>query len=149
MAENIKTLDQVAEELEVQGYKIRLIPDEAVMMDVGGAENPFIAVITLDAVANQFVVTCQLAELGDLDEELSAQFMLAALDANTMVRPYAFAVISDSDDAALDAAEKWPIVLTNSLPIGDLSSGELNTAMDQLWQALTASGPVLKLGLSK
>lgn len=149
MADKIETLEQVAEVLESQGYDARLIPDEAVMVDVGGSESPFAAVITQNADGAEFVLTCQLAELGDIDEDLSAQFMLAALDANTAIRPYAFAVISDSDDPALEEVEKWPVVLTSSIPVGDLSSGELCVAMDGLWSALTAAAPVLKLGLSK
>ena len=149
MADKISTLDQVAAVLDKQGYKTRLLPDEAVMLDIGGAESPFVAVVTMDEGVSQFIVTCQLAELGDLDEEKSPQFMMAALDANTVVRPYAFAVISDSDDPALQAPEKWPVVLTSSLPIGDLSESELSQSMDELWLALTAAGPVLKLGLSE
>ncbi len=149
MADKIETLEQVADVLERQGYDARLLPGEAVMMDIGGSKHPFAAVITKNEDGAEFVVTCQLAELGDLDEELSAQFMLAALDANTAIRPYAFAVISDSDDPELAEPEKWPVVLTSSVPIGDLSEGELCVAMDGLWSALTAAAPVLKLGLSK
>lgn len=149
MTDNIETLEQVAEVLETQGYDARLVPDEAVLIDVGGAEQPFAAVVTKNDDGAAFVVTCQLAVLGDLDEELSAQFMLAALDANTAIRPYAFAIISDSDDPSLDTPEAWPVVLTSSIPVGELSEGELSVAMDGLWSALTSASPVLKLGISK
>lgn len=149
MAGKIETLEQVAEVLESQGYDARLVPDEAVMVDVGGAEQPFAAVITRNADGAEFVLTCQLAALGDLDEELSTQFMLAALDANTAIRPFAFAVISDTDDSKLAEPEQWPVVLTSSVPVGDLSEGELCVAMDGLWRALTAAAPVLKLGITK
>lgn len=148
MVENITTLEQIAEVLEAQGYQPRLLPGEAVMMDVGGSDKPFAAVITENSASKAFVVTCQLAVLGDLDEAKSAQFMLAALDANTAIRPYAFAVISESDDPALDSPEKWPVVLTSSIPVGDLSETELIRAVDDLWQALTTGAPILKLGVS-
>jgi hypothetical protein len=149
MSEKIETLEQVAEVLVAQGYAPRLEDGQAVMLDVGGTHQPFAAVITKDDASAELVITCQLAELGDIDEERSAQFMLGALDANTAIRPYAFAVISDTDDAAFAEAEKWPIVLTSSVPIGDLSEGELCVALDGLWNALSAAGPVLKLGLSE
>ena len=149
MADKIETLEQVADVLESQGYTPRLEDGKAVMLDVGGVHQPFAAVITKDEEQAELVITCQLAELGDIDEELSAQFMLAALDANTAIRPYAFAVISDSDDPALAEPEKWPVVLTSSIPVGDLSEGELNVAVDRLWSALSAAAPVLKLGVSK
>lgn len=149
MVDKITTLEQVAAVLENQGYAVRLEAGGAVMLDVSGADHPFVAVVTKNEESSQFVVTCQVATLGDLNEELSAQFMLAALDANTVLRPYAFAVVSDSDDPALDAPEKWPIVLTSSMPIGDFSEAELITAMDDLWEALTTASPVLKLGISE
>ena len=149
MAEKIETLEQVLDVLEAQGYKARLIPGGAVAVEVGGANEPFSAVITASEEGAEFVITCQLAVLGDIEEELSAQFMLAALDANTALRPYAFAVISDTDDPELEDADQWPVVLTSSIPVGDLSEGELGVAMDGLWSALSAAGPVLKLGLSK
>lgn len=145
---SIQTLEQVAEVLELQGYNVRCLPEEAVMLDVGGAEKPFAAVITKSEDGAKFVVTCQLAELGDIDEALSGQFMLAALDANTQLCPYALAIISDADQPELENEDKWPIVLTSSMPIGDLSSEELTVSIDELWQALTIAGPVLKLGIS-
>ena len=149
MSGKIETLEQVLEVLEAQGYKAQMIPGGAVAVEIGGAQEPFTAVITQTEDGAELVVTCQLAVLGDMDEELSAQFMLAALDANTALRPYAFAVISDTDDAELEDADQWPVVLTSSVPIGDLSEGELCVAMDGLWRALSVAGPVLKLGLSK
>lgn len=149
MAEKIETLEQVAAVLETQGYDARLLPNEAVMVDIGGSEQPFAAVITRNEDGAEFVLTCQLAVLGDLDDDLSTQFMLAALDANTAIRPFAFAVISDSDDATLVEPEEWPVVLTSSIPVGDLSEGELCVAMDGLWRALTVAAPVLKLGIVK
>lgn len=149
MAGKIETLEQVMEVLEAQGYAPRLDTDRAVMVDIGGANQPFVAVITKDDANAELSITCQLAELGDIDEERSGQFMLGALDANTAIRPYAFAVISDTDDATLEDPERWPIVLTSSVPIGDLSEGELCVAMDSLWSALSAASPVLKLGLSE
>jgi hypothetical protein len=75
------------------------------------------------------------------------------LDVGGTHQPFA-AVITKDDASATDAAamadaEKWPIVLTSSVPIGDLSEGELCVALDGLWNALSAAGPVLKLGLSE
>ncbi|VGO16489.1 hypothetical protein PDESU_05080 [Pontiella desulfatans] len=149
MVDKIETLEQVAGVLESQGYDARLVSGEAVMVDVGGSEHPFAAVVTKNDNGAEFVLTCQLATLGDIEEDLSAQFMLAALDANTAIRPFAFAVISDTDDPALAEPEQWPVVLTSSIPVGDLSEGELCVAMDGLWSALTAAAPVLKLGITK
>lgn len=148
MENKIETLEQVAEVLESQGYKVRLVPSEAVMIDIGGAKHPFPAVITQSADEGQFVITCQLAVLGDLAEGQTTQFMLAALDANTAIRPYAFAIISDTDNPELEDEDQWPIVLTSSVPVGDLSDGELCVAIDDLWCALAAAAPVLKLGIS-
>ncbi len=144
--QKIESLTQVADVLLDQGYEAELNPD-AVFVKIGGSEAPFTAVVTTGDDGKSLSITCQLAKLGDFPEGNTPNFMLAALDANTAIRPYAFAIISDSDDENLDEPEDWPVVLTDSLTLGDLCAEELMASVDNLWSALAASRPVLEIGL--
>jgi len=143
----IMKLKQAAEVLTELGYSI-IEQEEAVYISVGGTENPFIAVATISE-ANELVITCQVAKLGDLNEDdiPTVQFML--LDLNTRIRPYAFGIITASDDEEYAEAEEFPIVLTDSMPLGDLSAGELAASMDSLLMALNACNDALRIGLLK
>jgi len=82
--------------------------------------------------------------MGDIKEEEMSKVLFALLDYNTMIRPYAFAVISVAEDPGLDDEEKWPIVLTDSLPLGDLSTEEVTAAVESLWSALSVVPVLLK-----
>ncbi len=142
---NIENLEQVSEVLEDLGYKV-LHDDNAVHIAVGGAKNPFVAVATITD-ENKLAITCQVAKLGDLREDdiPSVQFIL--LDANTIIRPYAFGILTGSDNSDLAEASEFPIVLTDAIPIGDLCNDELASSMDSLLVALKASDEALRIGL--
>ena len=142
----IDSLVKVAEALEANGYE-PVAQNGSVSIGVGGSETPFVAVITLDGATDELVVTCHVANLGDVADDMLMEFCIACLDVNTQIRPYAFAMITASDNPELDDPDNWPIVLTDSLPIGDLSEDELTTSMGSLWSALVAGAEVLRLGL--
>jgi hypothetical protein len=147
MTKNITNLTQVAEALESVGYEA-ICHDDAVHTKVGGTQNPFTAVLTINADRNVLVITCQLAKLGDIPEENISTFAVAALDANSRISPFAFATLTASDNPDLDEPQQWPVVLTDSLPLGDLSGGELEAAMDSLWSALAEGRDVLQAGFT-
>jgi len=142
---NIENLEQVAEALMELGYNV-VHSEEAVHMAVGGMNTPFTAVMTIND-SNEIVINCQVAKLGDLNEDDIPTVQFALLDANTRISPYAFGIISGSDDTEMNDAAQFPIVLTDSLPLGDLSSGELNAAMDSLLVAIESADEVLRIGL--
>lgn len=144
----IDTLDKVADALEASGYESEA-QNGSVSIAVGGSQKPFAAVITLDEATDELVVTCQVAKLGDIADDMLMEFCVACLDINTQIRPYAFATITASDNPDLDDPDDWPIVLTDSLPIGDLSSEELSASIDSLWSALVAGAEVLRIGLAE
>ena len=145
---DIENLEQVAEVLEANGYE-PVVSENSVSIGVGGTENPFAAAITINEERTELAISCQLAKLGDISDDHELQFVLSCLDANTRVRPYAFAVLTASDNPDLDEPDEWPVVLTDSLPIGDLSPDELISSIDSLWSALAASWDVLRTGLAE
>ena len=99
---------------------------------------------TIDEGQNQVIINCQIARMGDIKEEELSHVLFSLLDYNTIVRPYAFAVISAAEDPDLDNEETWPVVLTDSLPLGDLSSEEVIASVESLWSALSVVSVLLK-----
>ncbi len=142
---DIRNLNDVTGVLEELGYDVKE-GDNAVHVAVGGSEKPFVAVLTIDQ-SDQLMITCKVAKLGDLREEEIPQVQFYLLDTNSRIMPFAFAIITASDDAEMEDAADYPIVLLDSMPLGDLSSHELASAMDSLLVAVDASGEALKLGL--
>jgi hypothetical protein len=138
---NISSLEQIETLLESTGYET-IRNEDGVGMKIGGKSAPFTAVFTIDEGQNQVIINCQIARMGDIKEEEMSNILFTLLDYNTLVRPYAFAVISAAEDPGLDDEEKWPIVLTDSLPLGDLSSEEIIASVESLWSALSVV-PVL------
>ena len=142
----IRGLGDAAELLESSGYEVEFV-DGTIRLKVGGMDEPFLAVITADDAGSQLAISCQLAKWGDIAEDRLLDFAVACLDANTRIRPFAFATITASDEPGLDDDDEWPIVLTNSVPLGDLSPDELQAAMDSLWAALASSRDALRVGM--
>ena len=140
---NISSLEQIEAVLESSGYET-VRDDDGVVMKIGGTSVPFTSVFTIDEGQNQVIINCQIARMGDIKEEELSKVLFSLLDYNTMVRPYAFAVISATEDPDLDDEEKWPIVLTDSLPLGDLSSDEIIASVESLWSALLVVPVLLK-----
>ncbi len=143
----IENLLHVAEALEELGYAVNSNED-AVHVAIGGTEKPFVAVLTISE-RGELVVTSQIATLGDLNEDDIPTVQFGLLDANTRVRPFAFAIITSADNPDIADAADFPIVVTDSLPIGDLCKAELAAEMDGLLFALNSSGEALRSGLPK
>jgi len=145
---HIENLKQAAEVLEARGYDT-VAGEEAVYTTIGGKRKPFVAVLTINP-KNELVITCQVAMVGDFDEDKFAETLFNLLDLNTEIRPYAFGILTANDDPELyEEVESFPIVLTDSLPLGDLSDEELQKSMDSLLIALQAGRAILKQGLKK
>jgi hypothetical protein len=141
--ENIRTLSEVLEALQLLGYEASLGAN-SVAVKVGGLNKPFNAVITHCVPSAHFQVTCPIAKLGEIPEAKIAAFAIGALDANNRIAPYAYALISSNDDPTLEDEAQWPIVLIDTLPIGDLSVQELGSSLRSLVAALVDSRDVLQ-----
>lgn len=134
------------EQLLVNHGYLPKVSGDTVFVPLGGTENPYTAAFTFNK-RGQIQVTCQLARLGDFAENKLAQVSLAALDANTQISPYAFAIIGASEGEV--EVHSCPIVLIDTLPCGDLSEEEVLFSLDKLLEALTFSRDILKLGLAQ
>lgn len=125
--QTINDLSHVQEVLEEDGFKTALI-GEAVSFLLQRYENSFLGIITI--LENELTITCQIGEVSDDDSEAKlAELGIAALDLNFAIRPYAIAVVRGAGD-------KWPLVLTDSLSIGDLSASELQSSVENLRSAI-------------
>ena len=138
----INSLPKAHKVLQELGYEAYL-KDNSVAVKVGGPDHPFAAVITHNQATNHFQITCLIMTLGDLKKDTLHRFALAALDANSRIMPFAYALITEADDPELDNERDWPIVLTHAIPIGDFSNSELESAMQSLMSALMDSHNVL------
>lgn len=143
----VSTLANVYEALKSLGYEATL-KDESVAIRVGGLDKPFIALITYNKSTNHFQITCMVARLGLIPEDNLLHFTMGMLDANMRIAPFAYALITDSVHPDDDEIEEWPIVLVHRVPVGDLSLGELDSAMKSLVAALLdGAGLIGYLGL--
>ena len=137
----LDTKEQVAQALEAWGYET-LISDKSVITKVGGNENPYTAVLYLDN--GKLNISCEIAKLGDFPDDKLSILAFNALSGNTVIDPFAFAIIDSSDDSTLENAEDYLLILTDTIPLGHLSEAELEFSMDCLWDALTESSNILK-----
>lgn len=128
--------------LETRGYASRISGD-SVLFPIGIGENTYTVAFTFGG--DQLSITCQMALLGDFPEDRLLSLSLAALDANMEISPYAFAVIGAAEGEV--ELEGCPLVLTDTLPLSDLSEAEVDFALDKLFEAIALSRDVLKLGL--
>ena len=133
---NIETLEQVEDTLQNLGYETKL-DSEAVAFKVGD----FVSVATISE-DGKLVINCQVATEGQIQND---EFFAAALDANSRISPYAFALLTPENDGIEGEGQ---VVLTDSIPMLDLDPVELQSSVDSLRQALIAGGPALRVGLS-
>lgn len=137
----ITTHQQIVSVIERMGYEAR-IHEGAVIVKIGSSTTPFIAVITTSE--QNLTITCQLCKFDQIPEDNQAAFFYAALNKNTEINPFAFAILSTESDNA----EEDLVVLTDRLPLGDLSPEELMSAMEALEGALINGRAVLQLGFA-
>ena len=145
---NINTLTEVAEVLENAGY-VASLNEHSVAVSIGGHEHLFPVVITL-IEGNQLKITCQVAKASDIPEENGLAFALGLLDLNThgSVLPFAFGIITPDEDESIQDESDCPIVLIDTMPVGDLDECELLSEMEELLTAIIASKEVLTAGVT-
>ena len=104
-----------------------------------GSSREFLMMITEEN--GSLELNCQICTIGDLqknhdDNELAA-LAWVFLAVNAEIQPWAIALINP--DGVLDETDT--VVLTDSLPLGDLSTEELDSAMTTLQRALVQVVP--------
>ncbi len=137
---DIKTLTDIEKVLSEHGYTPTL-NEGSVSLPIGAEGSPFPCVILMDET--NLTISCEIDTWGNLQKRVSPDMKddlyLAMLDLNTQTLPYAFAVLTDIDGED-DDKSSWPVVLIDSMPVGDISEGELLESLRSLMAALqTAS----------
>lgn len=126
-------MQTVADALESAGYPVKIetgavytaAADKAVVFSFG---------------ADKVDVTCQVATIGEVEND--GAFAISAMATNRFTRPFAFELVADGDDDATND----PIVLADSMPLGDLSGTEVLAEMKALETALTFVPQVFAAG---
>lgn len=134
---NMNTLEDILSGLESLGY-IGELQENAIAVFPLGRDNRFPAVLTIDGEGNKVSITCQVATLGQFKEDDIPSLFAKALDENSIIAPYAYALLTSSDGEENDASG-WPLVLIDSIPLGDFSLSELDSSISSLITALTNS----------
>lgn len=147
--EQVDSLSDAVEVLRDLGYHARLTDDGVlggISIREGEEESAesrdFMFMITEDGenFERSLQFNCQLCTIGDLPDNEMDTLPWIFLAVNTEIQP--FSVGCHQADAA-DLDEKDVLVLTNSIPLGDLSRAEFQSAMDGLRRGLVAVIPSL------
>jgi hypothetical protein len=144
---DIKTLVDVERILAEQGYAPQL-NENSVSVPVGGDSAPFPCVILMDDT--NLTISCEISTWGQMtsriSDEMKEDFFLSLLDMNSQTLPYAFSVLTDIDGEGEDKSE-WPVVLIDSMPVGDISEEELLASMRSLGAALLTAKNLFDVSL--
>lgn len=134
----ISTLAEAQQALQQLGYHAKLTDDSVLtgvsLTEDDGSSRDFVMLITLENGSLEF--NCQICTIGyleqDHDEKALAALAWVFLALNAEIQPWGIALINP--DGELDSSDT--VVLTDSIPIGDLSIEELESAMTTLLRAL-------------
>lgn len=135
----INTIEQVVEALEELGYRVERQNGVSASISLDQGEQSFIANFSIINDGGELKVTCQVALLSDLVGDAENATELAGifgnlLDLNSEILPFATALLTGDETDSEDT----PIVLTDSVPLGDLSSEEFEANVSGLREALAA-----------
>lgn len=140
---DIKTLADVERVLTEHGYSPTL-NEGSVTLPIGAEGSPFPCLILMDGT--NLTVICEIDTWGNIMNRIPPamreDFFFAQCHLNSQMNSFAFTVIPDMDGDGEDDddRENCPVALINSMPIGDISEGELLESMRSLLAALqTAS----------
>ena len=137
--ENVSDLYDLSVVLEDLGYSVNRNGEFITSkMSIDGKDYPIVFSMASDNFGETLSIDCQVAKLKDVipsdsnDLVKSLQLSLSLATLNYQICPFAVAIRDGAD--GID--EDDPIVLINSLPIGDLSVQEIEYSMDALRRAL-------------
>lgn len=137
MSHKIGTITALAGVLATLGYPVTNETEDTVHTQVG----KFDVVLTLN---EEFLsITCPISRLSQINEDKWDSFAFSALSANNRIIPFAFAIIEEESN------EDSIITLTDSIPMGDISDGEVRSMLDSLRAALLNVGDVLRVGYTE
>ncbi len=142
LEQTITTLPEVKEALEQLAYPCQE-QDDAIVSHIAILDRKFPVLITISD--NRLCFNIQVAQLQDISQsegaDDAAKALAQLLSINDIICPFATCLM-DAEDG-LDPGD--PIILIDSVAIGDLSIGELDAEMDAARRALTQA--VATIGL--
>jgi hypothetical protein len=130
--ENLKSVSAFSEALINLGYPIRSINEQSgsitSVIEVKGQRYPVL--IDIDDDSTNARIEVKIANAGNLPEDAQslASALLSLLALNSQIAPFAVAIYPSQQEDT-ENSEDAPITLIHSVPLGDLSTGELESAM--------------------
>jgi hypothetical protein len=111
--------------------------DSAAFVELQHEGKNYPAVIQLQG--KELLISCQICKIGDFGADQLALVATNALAANVEMLPYAFAILKPEDSGNEEAVADSPLVIINSVPVGDFSTEELLWAVRKLQVALATA----------
>ena len=136
----IQSLEIMLAMLATHGWQAQQVSESSASVIIPHADSHYIAVAQF--AGGNLTIACQLAKLGDFQEECLAPLSLALLDANDEIAPFAFA-INGKGAQHPEGLDEAPIVLIDRLPVEDLSVGELLHSLSRLMAAVSTWNTIL------
>lgn len=137
---NINTIEQVVEALERLGFRVEQQNGVSVSVILEQAERSFTVNFSIVNDGADLKTTCQIALLSNLVGDAENATELAGVFGNLLdlnsgpILPFATAILTGDETDSEDT----PVVLTDSVPLGDLSFEEFEANVSGLRQALAA-----------
>jgi len=128
---SLNTIQEIGEAVENLGFDVGL-ENEVLTVAMNVEDQAFPVIMEIEH--GKLVVRNQFCLLGDIAEDDLPSAAMTALLMNAEIHPYAFCVVDAGGDG-VDPTD--PVILIDSIPVGDLSEGEVEKSLDSLRQALT------------
>ncbi len=142
---SLHSLTAIADALCQAGYSASS-HDSAAFVELQHEGTKYPAVIQVQD--KEFLISCQVCKIGDFDPDQLALVATNALAANVEMLPYAFAILKPEDSADEEAVADSPLVIINSVPIGDFSEEELLWSVRKLQVALATAVQGIKTAVT-
>ncbi|MDB6153668.1 MAG: hypothetical protein JWL90_2121 [Chthoniobacteraceae bacterium] len=142
---SLQSLAAIADVLSKAGYSASA-DDSAAFVELQHEGTNYPAVI--QSQGKEFLISCQVCRIGDFGPDQLALVATNALAANVQMLPYAFAILKPEDSADEEAVADSPLVIINSVPIGDFSEEELLWSIRKLQIALATAVQGIKTAVT-
>ncbi|MES2570379.1 MAG: hypothetical protein V4710_10050 [Verrucomicrobiota bacterium] len=133
---SLTSLTSIADALCDAGYSASA-GDSAAFVELqhDGAKYPAV----IQAQGKEFFISCQVGKIDDFEPDQLALVATNALAANVEMLPYALAILKPENSADEKAVGESPLVIINSVPVGDFSEEELLWSVRKLQVALATA----------
>ena len=138
----LDNLSEISDVLQDKGYTVCDTDGDVLKVNILDAGPSALLIIEDGINGKELRISYQVLTLGQLLE--SPEFAIALLDMNSSILPFSFASVSVDPGDEVDI-ESSPVMLMDSIPIGNMCEEELLHSIQSLLIAYEKSAPLLRL----